>query len=1360
MPSSEDPSIYSSEDPSVPDESSEPEESSVHEHTWSTDWDHDENGHWHNATCGCEEIADYASHDFASIVHNPTFEEGGYTEFKCKVCGYSYEGDFTDPLEHNYSSEWSHDEEKHWHACTDAGYEDERADEADHIYGDWITDEEAMMDVPGKAHRVCAVCDYVQEDIIPALPHVHDVDWEYSEIFVPGSSSTGDATYTAARHGVCSLCQEEVVEELNWHNSEAVTIPLDEYDEIIHRTSIPTYNYYLENVGTMSYSSSGQSTTNNTEVATAEGSAHRVIEAKVAEYTLDAAHIRSLAGSQSITIQGFRAPGEKSLRYFVIGFLASGRQTIYTANWFGVATLRMYQSQTSSSLYMSTGMVYFLRTADEFNAMVSSMTGVGSITLKEDLSFYPNYEYDADSHWRNAIVPWGDFRDDEAPHSFSSEVIDPTFETKGFTVHTCDVCGYQYTSDFVDPLEHSYSETYSYDESEHWRACIDSGYEGEYIDRAAHDYGEWDIVEAAAMDVPGLKKHTCETCGYVEEEVIPALPHVHSYEDAWSADETHHWHAATCIHAGTEKGDYAEHDFDSGTITPPTTTEKGYTTYTCQTCGYSYVDPNSYTEALYDSQVGDFTFSYNSFYETYAISGYTGDAKDVYLPREYDGHPVDSMLSNDIFKNMTNIEHVYVPDTYKSLDFSYGFRGCTNLEAIVVDPNNASFVSDGPAVYTKNRDTLEFVCQKATGELVLPEGLKTVEYFASQNGITSLVIPSTLETFDYSLSSNNFNNLEEISVASGNPAFSTVDNILLDKAQMKIVFVPAKIQGEITLPATVTDIGTNLSGRPGITKIDLSSTAVTTLAYGAFRNSSASEIRLPDTLETIGSYAFGDTKKLTSLTIPEGVTTLNGYAFSGSNLESLSLPATLTSINDYAFSGMSKLAEISMKEGNPNYTVYGGLLYDSGFTQIICAPSQYAGEVIIPDTITDIGTKFQSLSKVTRIVVPDSVTALGASAFSGCYSLRELVLGAGIETIADTAFPSYQSALSSIIVSDANPHYTAYDGALYNKELTTLILVPMGYTGRFVLPESVTTLANNDVFRWRPYIYSIQLNANITDLTADSFYQCNYLREIINPGNCPITKPSSSSWTVYASIDDVTTVSDENDFIYTDGTKATLAGYAGRNLDIVVPEGVTKIGDSAFFGLPIHSLTFADSVKDTGERICQNCTELVSVHFGAELIRVWQLAFYGCENLKTVNLDAPKLYWLSDSVFSNTGLEEVEITSKFTLLGSSIFSGCKQLKKAIFRPTCYKAEKPWETSGRFGDRMFAECPNLEELTIGCTFESTYTLGYFALYCTSLETVYYDGTMEQFELLQGNRWANSTKVTVVHCSDGDLPITHS
>ena len=62
---------------------------------------------------------------------------------------------------HNYGTEWSSDDENHWHECIDADCPDRtgsRKDVAAHTASEWIIDKEATKEEEGSQHRECSIC--------------------------------------------------------------------------------------------------------------------------------------------------------------------------------------------------------------------------------------------------------------------------------------------------------------------------------------------------------------------------------------------------------------------------------------------------------------------------------------------------------------------------------------------------------------------------------------------------------------------------------------------------------------------------------------------------------------------------------------------------------------------------------------------------------------------------------------------------------------------------------------------------------------------------------------------------------------------------------------------------------------------------------------------------------------------------------------------------------------------------------------------------------------------------------------------------------------------------------------------------
>ena len=128
-----------------------------HTHKYGTEWKYDETNHWHECECGNK--ADITAHNFKWIVDKEaTATEKGSKHEECTVCGYkkaAVDIPKIDSHNHNYGTEWKHDETNHWHECEDG----EKADITAHNFK-WIIDKEATTTEKGSKHEECTVCGY------------------------------------------------------------------------------------------------------------------------------------------------------------------------------------------------------------------------------------------------------------------------------------------------------------------------------------------------------------------------------------------------------------------------------------------------------------------------------------------------------------------------------------------------------------------------------------------------------------------------------------------------------------------------------------------------------------------------------------------------------------------------------------------------------------------------------------------------------------------------------------------------------------------------------------------------------------------------------------------------------------------------------------------------------------------------------------------------------------------------------------------------------------------------------------------------------------------------------------------------
>ena len=131
------------------------------------------------------------------------------------------------------------------------------------------------------------------------------------------------------------------------------------------------------------------------------------------------------------------------------------------------------------------------------------------------------------------------------------------------------------------------------------------------------------------------------------------------------------------------------------------------------------------------------------------------------------------------------------------------------------------------------------------------------------------------------------------------------------------------------------------------------------------------------------------------------------------------------------------------------------------------------------------------------------------------------------------------------------------------------------------------------------------------------------------------------------------------DFVIEDGI---LIRYNGSDEHVVIPDGVTEIGERAFAeNTTLRSVVIPNSVTEIGKEAFNACTALESVEIPDSVTDVGSGAFYECRALKKVRL-SKNMTEISDRCFMETAIDSIELHEGIDCIGNGAFASCHNLK--------------------------------------------------------------------------------------------------
>lgn len=389
---------------------------------------------------------------------------------------------------------------------------------------------------------------------------------------------------------------------------------------------------------------------------------------------------------------------------------------------------------------------------------------------------------------------------------------------------------------------------------------------------------------------------------------------------------------------------------------------------------------------------------------------------------------------------------------------------------------------------------------------------------------------------------------------------------------------------------------------------------VTYIDYDVFRNcTSLKSVSIPDSVTYIGYYAFLGCMNLTHVSIPASVEVIDSQVFDNcpklvatvvegsvahQYCKDNSVPFVLAGMEDswnpspledfviengvvtkYTGPGGDVVIPSRDKDGNPvtaiglHDTEWDGPFYECETVTSIAIPSSVTSignfafcectnltSVKISNSVTSIGDWAFSGNNLTSVIIPNSVTDIGEYTFSTCRNLTSMTIGDSVRSIGERAFGGC-SNLTSIDVESKNNHFSSLDGVLFNKEQTKIITCPGGKQGKYVIPNSVTSIGVI-AFEDCSKLTGVTIPNSVTEIGSWAFCNCRGLTSVTIGNNVNFIR----------------------DYTFSQCISLT---------SVTIPNSVTEIRDWAF----------------------DNCVSLKSVTIPASVTYIGDLAFSKCPNL-------------------------------------------------------------------------------------------------------------------------------------------------
>ena len=366
----------------------------------------------------------------------------------------------------------------------------------------------------------------------------------------------------------------------------------------------------------------------------------------------------------------------------------------------------------------------------------------------------------------------------------------------------------------------------------------------------------------------------------------------------------------------------------------------------------------------------------------------------------------------------------------------------------------------------------------------------------------------------------------------------------------------------------------------------------------------------------------------------------------------------------------------------------------------------YSGNIVIPSSVDYNGVTYSVISirmyafrgqtALHSVVMPNTITFIGSSAFSDCTTLTSVTIGSGLTAIGSSAFSNCKNL--TLVTLNNNVLITKGHSLAdtFGKQVKKYVIgnsvtsigssAFKGCTGltSIEIPNSVTSIGSS-AFKGCTGLTSIEIPNSVTSIGFSAFSGCTGLTSIEIPNSVTIIDEGTfQNCTGLTSIEIPNSVTR----IYNNAFDGTgwydnqpdgliylgkwLLGYKGNmtEKEIAISEGTKGIACYAFKGCSgLTSVTIPNSVTSIGDEAFRGCRGLTSLTISNRVTSISDYAFAGCSGLTSLTIPN-SVTSISDYAFAGcSGLTSLTIPNSVTSIGESAFNDCSGLTELISHAT-------------------------------------------------------------------------------------------